>query len=567
MSTGWKNRLSRKAFAKADGKYDWDKQAVSEILKGIKEVNDVMAENNYDWNSVPEKFDELRKQNAGYWTGDAMPTINLWHFYHREDDGKWNMKVVPEVGATTTAMSDANDKFICQSNQPIADSWQQLTHCQFGDLNNKAPFMFHSVRSLGFALYEPCYWTDFVRCRMLQHILDQFNILLRITDPIDRARASIHVFQNMGVLKPGVSIVPTSERHQVDGNLIEAVMAQTKQLQQEASTAYTQNIDTGTKKEQTAFETGVKVQQTSAMLSGLMITAGTYEKFAYREICRRFCKQNSDDPDVKEFQKECKVAGLDMGWINIKKWVVEPTLPLGMGNPTMAMVEADAAMKLRPMLEPAAQQEALYDAAVQMVGTKRASRWIKINHKQTSDAAHAAANSFPLMMLGLPPQIPEGLNLVEQVQTLIGLTAGYITKVMQTTKVPTQQEMIGLKTVTAYIGQLVQAMSGDMGNQDKFKQFGSDLSQLNNELKKLEQQLNAMMQKQANAQGQGAAIAETQARIQAKMAETQSDIQLSRTQASHEMQLDEAKFSAEQRRKDFEAANKISREKKSKPAQ
>ena len=47
-----------------------------------------MAENNYDWNTVPEKFEELRKQNAGYWSGDAMPTINLWHFYHQDDDGK-----------------------------------------------------------------------------------------------------------------------------------------------------------------------------------------------------------------------------------------------------------------------------------------------------------------------------------------------------------------------------------------------------------------------------------------------------------------------------------------------
>ena len=552
--------LSRKAFAKETGTYKWNKAAVAELLKSVKEVNDVMAENNYDWNTVPEKFDELRKQNAGYWTGDAMPTINLWHFFHREDEGGWSLKVVPEVGATTSAAAGAQDIFVCESTQSISDSWNQITHCQFGDLNNKAPFMFHSVRSLGFALYEPCYWTDFVRCRMLQHVLDQFNILLRINDPTDRARASIQTFQNLGVLKPGVSIVPAAERHQVDGNLVEAAMAQTKQLQQEASTAYTQNIDTGTKKEQTAFETGVKVQQTNAMLSGLMVTAATYEKFAYREICRRFCKQNSDDADVKAFQKECEENGIDKGWLDVKKWVVEPTLPLGMGNPTMAMVEAENAMKLRPMLDPSSQQEALYDAAVQMVGAKRASRWIKIDSKKVSDAANAAANAFPLMMLGLPPQIPEGLNPIEQIQTLIGLTSGYMVKIEQTTKIPTPQELTGLKTAAGYIGQLVQGMAGDTGNQPVYKKFAHDLSQLNNEIKKLEQHLNMQMQKQAakqNGGGAGAEAARAQAEIQHKTAQVASDIKLKEQESAQKMHLAQAEFVATQTRKDAESAAKI----------
>ena len=174
---------------------------------------------------------------------------------------------------------------------PIAPSWRQILHVQFGDLNNKAPFLYHSVRSLGFALFEPCYWTDFTRNRLLKHTLDQFNILLRITDPVDRARAQIQVFQNLGVVKPGVSIVPAAERHQIDAQLAEMALAMGKQLQQEASTAYTQNIDTGTQKEQTAFETGVKVQQTNAMLSGLMLTARIYrnpkqKKSAAGSVCQ-----------------------------------------------------------------------------------------------------------------------------------------------------------------------------------------------------------------------------------------------------------------------------------------
>jgi hypothetical protein len=554
--------LSRKAFSPEPGKYKWNKKAVADLLKSVEEVNSVMAENNYDWNTVPEKFDELRKQNAGYWTGDAMPSINLWHFFHREDSGGWSLKMVPEVGATTSSNSEASDQFVCESTQPLAKSWQELVHVQYGDLNNKAPFMFHSVRSLGFALYEPCYWTDFVRCRMIQHVLDQFNILLRITDPIDRARASIQVFQNLGVLKPGVQIVPASERHQVDGNLVEAVMAQTKQLQQEASTAYTQNIDTGTQKEQTAFETGVKVQQTNAMLSGIMVTASTYEKFAYREICRRFCLEKSDDPDVVEFRKECQEYGIDLGFLDVKKWVVEPMLPLGMGNPTMAMVEADNALKLRPMLDPSSQSEALYDAAVQMVGAKRASRWIKTKANKVSESANAAANAFPLMMLGLPPQIPEGLNPIEQIQTLMGLIVGYMMKIEQTTKTPTMQELTGLQTVATYIEKLVQGMAGDTANQAIYKKFAHDLSQVFNEIKKLQQHFNMAMQKQAQQQGGAAEAMQRQAEVQAKMAETAAEIKRKQVESAHDMQLQDAKFVSDKQRKDFEAVHKASLAKK-----
>jgi hypothetical protein len=512
--------LSRKAFSNVQSKFKWNREAVTALLKNVKECNTTMAENNYNWDVEPEKFEELRKQNAGYWSGDAMPTINLWHFYHEDEAGKWRLKIVPDYNSSSTGET-ADDKFVCESEGAIADNWRQLVHVQFGDLNNKAPFMFHSVRSLGFAMFEPCYWTDFTRCRMLQHTLDQFNILLRVTDPVDKARAQIQVFQNLGVVKPGVSFIPNNERWQVDSGLVESVLAQTKQLQAEASTAYTQSIDNGNQREQTAFETGVKVQQNNAMLSGLMLTAFTYEKFFGKEICRRFCLQGSDDKDVIDFQKDCKKSGIPDEWIDVKKWRVEPTSPLGNGNSTMAMVEAQNALQLRPMLEPSAQAEALHDAAVQMVGAKRAKRWVKLNPAVTSDAANAAANAFPLMMLGLPPQIPEGLNPIQQIQTLLGLCGGYISKIEQTTKVPTPPELIGLKNVSAYLSKLVVGMKGDTGNEPLYKQFAHDLSQLNNEIKKLEQAMNQAMQK--NGAGNGVP-AETQAKIQAIAATTQAKI-------------------------------------------
>src|SRR5262249_26546641 len=154
----------------------------------------------------------------------------------------WFMRIVPEEG--TVRGTPQNDAFLWESDIPVAPTWKQLLHVQYGDLSNKAPFMYYSVRSLGYALLKPCFYSNLTRNRMLQHLNDNFDVWLRVTDPAEKARPQIQEFGNFKVLKTGLAVVPQTERHQVDGNLIEMVMAQLKQLQQEASSSYTQQTDT-----------------------------------------------------------------------------------------------------------------------------------------------------------------------------------------------------------------------------------------------------------------------------------------------------------------------------------
>lgn len=563
--------LSRKAFSDVKSKFKWNKEAVSKLLQRVEECNTTMAENNYNWNTEPEKFEELRKQNAGYWSGDAMPTINLWHFYSQDDDKKWSLKIVPDYDSVSGETVD-EDEFVCETEGPIADSWRQILHVNFGDLNNKAPLLFWSTRSLGFALHEPCYWTDYVRNQYLRHTLDQFNILLRVTDPVDKARAQIQTFQNLSVLKPGVSLVPAAERWEVDPKLPESMLAMTKQLQSEASTAYTQNTDTGTQREQTAFETGVKVQQNTAMMSGMIVLLKAFEKTASQEICRRFCLDGTDDEDAKQFQQEFKEAGYPIEWLDVKKWKVEINLPLGNGNPTMAMVEAQNMLQLRGLADPSAQQEMAHDAAVQMIGTARAKQFFGGNTPKISEASAAAASGFNTMMMGLPPQIPEGLNPIQQIQTLLGLSGGVITKIEQTTKVPTQDQLTGLQTVSQYIQKLVMGMKDDKPNEALFKEFGHDLSQLNNELKKLAQMLNQAMQKQQQSQGDPEAQAKiaaigqtTAAKIKVKNAETAQKLHAKNAAEKQKLVHKDVAFAQQQKRDDVKTVLESARNGAKKP--
>src|SRR4029077_18397319 len=129
----------------------WDKQEIKDILKNYKEVNFTDATTSYDLETSVEKCHELFKQNGGFYSGDSMPTIPLYHFYFEDnsdpDNKGWFMRVVAETGMVR-GNGKASDKFLWQSDKPVAATWNQILHCQYGDLTTDPPFKYQAVRSL-----------------------------------------------------------------------------------------------------------------------------------------------------------------------------------------------------------------------------------------------------------------------------------------------------------------------------------------------------------------------------------------------------------------------------------
>lgn len=545
----------------------WDKKAIAKLLKTYKELNVTDAQNNYDWETSPEKLVELMKQNGGFYGSDAVPTINLWHFYFEDtdDDGKkgWYLRVVPETGVTKTS----NEDFLWQSETPVAANWKELIHCQYGDLSTDAPFKYHAVRGLGYALLEPTFYTNLTRCRLLQHTHDNFNIWLRTSDPADKARAAIQEFGNLGMLRTGITVVPQTERHQIDANLVEMAMAQLKQLQGEASSAYTQQTDTGTKKEQTAFETRVKTEQVNAMMSGILMVAFKYESFAYREICRRFCLSQSTDPDIMKFRNRCLATGIPKDWLNVDHWEIEPVTPLGMGNPTIAQAAQQQLMQLRGMLNPQAQNEVLHEAILTITkDARKAARWAPLDAKPTqSDAKREAIGFFGTLMTGVPFPVSES-NLIDQIDALLPLLAGKITMITKRDNMATVDEGVGLQNTAGYVEKAVQQLSQDEQAKDKVKQYGDALGKLNNEIKALIQRGAQARQKQ-NGNGAGAELnGKLQAeQITAKARARASDVSTAQKLHHRDMefrqkqQLENKAAAEEQRRKNAEAFSEITR--------
>jgi len=536
----------------------WDKKAVARILKNYKEINFVEASQNYDWDNSPEKLAELVKQDGGYYSGDAMPGIPLWHFYFK-DEGGWFMRVVPEAGTVRSSATPEN--FLWESDVAIAERRDQIMQCQFGDLTTDAPFKYHSVRSLGYILLEPEFYDNLTRCRLLQHVHDNFNIWLRTTDPVDKARAQIQEFSNLGVLRTGVTVVPQQERHQIEADLVEMAMAQMKQLKQEASSTYTQQIDTGTKKEQTAFETSVKMQQVNAMLGGLLLTAGKYAKFEYKEECRRFCLAKSDDTDIKKFQRRCKDFGIPRRHLNVDLWEVEPIMPIGAGNPTVAQAAVQQLMQQRMAYEPSAQQAILHEFTQVVTGdARKAAEWAPLGEtKDVTGGEEYAQGIFGTLMQGVPVRAPEKINPIEQLNGLIPMFASKIAIIERRDNVGKPDEIVGLQEVNAYMTGLVQRLAADPEQKQLVKKYMDAIGQLMNQVKGLAQRGQEQAKKAAQNNGNGI---DPKLMIQAQHAERMSAIKehaTARKSALQEKQKSE-QFIREQRRKDAAAHSEIQRQ-------
>ncbi len=546
--------LAKKVFGTpTNNRGKWDKKSVSNILHAYHEQNWEVG--SYTWVDSPEKMYELIKQNLSFYTSDAVPTIPLWHFYHKSDDNKsWVLKVVPDKDAKTQGADET--KFLYKSTKPIAEDLSEVLHVQFGDLNNKPPFLYHSVRSLGFLLMEPCYWSNLFTCRLLQHAFESFNVWFRSSDPIDRAKAQQVNLFHKGFLAQGLSIVPNTERHHIDGQTVELSMERIKGLMEQASVAYTQDTESGRSGEETATSVMARVSSVNAMMSGLLNTAFKYEEFSDAEICRRFCIRNTENKMARDFQKACKEFGIPNLWVNAEMWDIAREIPMGSGNPTMEMAQSQALMAVREKFSPTAQQEILHEFAVVVTGDpKKADKWVPLDEKKAvSTATEHAEMAFSTLMFGAPVTMREELNPIDQIETMIGSMAGVISSIERTGNVATAREIEGLTNVEKYTAQLIQILAQNKEEKPRVKEYADALGKLMNTVKGFAQRLQ-QQQAQNGQNGNG----ELQAKLQSQVITAQAKAKIKQATAAQNMHHKEIAFQQEQKREDLKTIHDVAR--------
>lgn len=539
----------------------WQLPRVKKILDSIKQEN--TSTHNWDWSNQPEQMTELVKQNQCFYDGDSAPMIYFWDFYHREEEftdttkNGWYRKIILDDDCKPIASGENSEKveFVYNSDKPFASKLEEIIHFQFGDGNNVPPFKYHSIRSLAWILYDLCWIMNRVNCQFTQHVMEQMMLLFRVQDPSDRDRLQQLILQGIvGILPDGLDMVKATDRYQVNIGLVENLTAGLKQRISENSSQYTQAPDTGTQKERTKYETQAVLAQAAALMSTMIGRAYRQEHFAALEIARRFTKANSQDFDVKKFQKYCIDDGVDPKYLNSDRWDVEVEQVLGGGNRTIEIAEATELVERLPLFDPNAQQEIKHDYVLAVTNNaKKANRLAPLDAvPKVTDAVHDAQQSFGTLMLGVEMDPKEGINHPEQVETLLKLMAQVIARINATGGVGTPQDVAGLQSVAKYIGKHIAIIAQDKNNKPKVKEYTDALSKMMNLVR-------AFVQRQAEEQQKqgGQPDPEVMAKIQGQIAELQSKLKINEAKAQQQLRHKEIKFRQQQNHADQKAANEI----------
>ena len=553
--------LFRKTFG-MDEKYrdpGWDMDAVQDILDSYRDLN--QNPHQWNWSEHPEKMAELYKQNLTYYDSDSAPVIWFWDFYFQAEEdsgGKWCRRLMLDqdyVPAGATALTSPI-KFIYEKDN-FAEELGNILHIQFGDGSNKPPFMYHSVRSIGWMLYDVVSLDNRLRCQFTEHVFEQMMMLFKVDDVADRARLEKILLSNKGIMPQGASLIPAAERYQVDAALVNSLMSENRQIMAESTASYTNDVNDGTNKEKTATEVMAQVNSVNSLTATLINYAYLREAFAYREITRRLLLPESPEAEAKKVRMKCMNDGIPEKYLDIDYMEIEPERVLGGGNKMLEIAQAQQIMSQYVRLDPDSQREALRIFIGAATDNEQLANMLvpekSANH--VSDAQHDADLAFGTLMQGAQMKPQGGRNHIDQVEELLKLMAMKIQAIMKSGGVGTPQDVTGLETVAQYVNGHIQLIAQDKTEKKRSRQYAQTLGKLMNMVKAFAQR----QQEAAKAQ-QNKPDPALQAKIQAEQQLNQIKISGKQAEGRQKLQLKAAEFQADQQRENQRLASEMRRD-------
>lgn len=521
----------------------------------------------------PEKLAERFKQDSGMYASDSVATINCFDFYFWNDEDKqqgWNRRIILDanwdLGAGASpeelksklqeSLKPGKDEFLYNSGKrKVADKWQQIIHWQFGDLSAVAPFRYHSVRSLGFLVYAVCHLQNRLRCKFHDALFEHMLQYLRV-DSADNAERALKVnLIDKGIILPGVNFVPTAERWQVDGTMIQQGLNDNAQLIGKNTGSYTQDAENGVEEvRKTATQYTGEQNSAASLVNAALMQAYHYEVFKCREIARRFCKKDSSDPEVKKFRVECLKRGVPEKVLNEDSWEIEVEQVMGGGNKTIETQIAQMLMQWRPMFDPEPQREILRSAVLAVSDdASLASRLVPENPNKVSDSKHDAQLTASALMQGLHVDLKTGENHIEYVETLLQEMAIVLNAITEQGMAKPEQ-IAGLKNMAGYTQQHIQVIAQDPNEKSRVKTYMDDLGKAMNAVKAFEQQLQQHLQKKAemaaqNGNGDNGEAQAQQVKLAATVQQSQTKAELARESHAQKTSQRQVQFELEEQRK------------------
>ena len=511
----------------------------------------------------PESLQEDFKENSGLYASDAVPTVNCYDFYYLSDEGKdhgWRRKIVLDtpglsetnatINASTKNFLGGRGQFLYDSgDQKYADTLHEIIHFQFADGSVVAPFRYHSVRGLGFLLYSVCHLQNRLRNSFNSHIFESLLQYFRVSNPEDAERLTKIDLIDKGIIPDGVQFVPLSDRWQIDGNLIGTAMGLNRQSMEDSSSSSTQDFNFAKdSQEKTATQYLGEANATSAMVGSMLQEAYGYQEFQYQEICRRFCKSNSTDKDVRQFRVLCLSQGVPEEYLNSDLWTVNAERIIGSGNKQLEISQTGMLMQQFNRFDPDAQRLILRKFAFAVSDdAATADELVPFTPAEVTSAKSFAQVSLATIMLGMPVNVPPGVNHIDIVETWLAEMAAIVTFIEQTSQgMATQQQIIGLTNLSRQITQQIQIIAQDPEEKERVRGYAADLSKLDNVVRAYGQRLE---EQNAAGQEQQGASPEAQAKIVSSAIAAQAQAKINEEKAAQKSAHRQLNFEADQKRK------------------
>lgn len=503
----------------------WNMEVVKAAMKWVDNETRTLMGSTWPETWFPEKMEERYKQDAGMYASDAVPTIDTWHFFYYDDDKKssgWRRRIILDawgtpglgsVSAYSPKPSKDKRKYEFGTNQFLYDSGSrvyatqrsQIIHFQFGDASAVRPARYHSIRSLGFLLYAVCHLQNRLKCKFSDAVFESLMQYFRVTNEADLQRVQKIDLIDKGVIPEGAQFVRQEERWKIDQALVSEALQMNRQTMADVSSSFTQDLDIGDEKKdarETATRTMAKVNATASLVGSMLNKAYAREKFRYIEICRRFCMENSKDPDVMKFRLEVLKDGVPEKALNVDRWEVQPNRVVGGGNKMMQVAIAEKLMAVRQAHGPEAQREILkfYDATI--TDDYAFAQELNPDAPHVSNTVHDTELAFSALMQGIKVSPKEGTNAIEVAETILRLMGDKVKLIEQSGNVGTPMDVYSLNLAAQYCSFFINQLKQDKDEKERARQYESVLTQIMNKVKGF-QARQAEAAKQAQQQNGG----------------------------------------------------------------
>ncbi len=550
----------------------WNMEAVQAAWEYAREI--ILKDTNASaLQYMPERWQELKKQDTGYLGSDAAPTVDAWDFFFRNsrDGDGWYRRIFLDWGVAITSDKDPmpqsrngkGDKekyggFLYTSGKrKYGNAVSEILQCQFGDCSAvMSPPRYHAVRGLGWMLWGVADILNRMHCRFTENVFMQFLWWFRVASGQEMARVKKAMFENMGVIPAGIQMITANERFVPNAEIVQNAFEQNRQLLGDYSSTFTKGRnDLG--EEETATGTMAKVHTMNAMVSGMMTLAYEYSKHKYMEQSRRFCIKNSPYKMVQDFRLACFKDHVPEEMLDSSRWDIEPDRALGDGNKILELATVQFLQGIRKNLTPDSQRLIDHISIVSATDQPRLAEDLAPveNQQKLSPGMHDAQLASDRIMRGLPFTPSPDMVPEDYITVWMGDLTILIQQLGQGGNV-TMDKILELGRLVQAIQKFISTMAAGEKERTPKDETKAKTQQFNQALQKLIKPIK-MLAQQIKPQQNGGADAQ---KLQLEQAKGQ--IKMRNMIQSHALRSagKQASFEMEQQREDARTKAEIQRE-------